>query len=185
MIKDNRWRHGLADFRFPRLDDNALRPSCGFYRLTMDPAIGEEVIVFFREEPPHAKALEEVQPMALIAHKGIVATPNGIVAYIVWQIAAGSRHESYFETFLNPFEFGTLKLVSDAANQTHLKFIAVDRSDQAVVSMVDFENVFELDALLFHMAMSIGHSELTQFSAAVDYIFANMTVGQLLEQAII
>lgn len=184
MILDNQWRHGTKNFALPALPSEMRTYGCGFYRVTFDADVGDEVIVFFREEPPHAEGLADVQPLTLLAHKGIVGTPHGIVAYIVWQIALGTPQETYVETFLNPFQFGTLKLVADAANQTHLKFLAYDLGSQEVVSMVDFDNVFDLDQLLFHMAMNLGNEEEGDFSQAVQFIMANATVMDLVAQSI-
>lgn len=185
MIKDNQWRHGRRDFALPRLTQEFQSYGCGFYRGKFDADVGDEIFVFFRDQPPYAAGLATVQPMTLIPHKGIVSTPHGIVAYVVWQIAAGSEHESYVETFLNPFQLGTLKLVSDAANQTHLKFLGYDLGTQEVVTMVDYENVFDLDALLFQMAMNIGHAEEGNFAEAVEFIMAQATVMDLVKQAVI
>jgi len=184
MIKENQWSHGMRDFRVPSLTEEQSRYGCGFSRTTFDPQIGEETYVLFCENPPYAKALSSVQPLTLVAHKGVVRTPYGVVGYVVWQIAAGSNQESFVETFLNPFQFGTLKLISDAANQTHLKFMALDRSDQSVVSMIDFENTFELDHLLFHMVMNIGNADETDFSSATSFIMDNVEMKQLVEGAI-
>lgn len=185
MIKDNQWRHGRRDFALPRLTQEFQKYGCGFYRGKFDAEVGDEVFVFFREQPPYAAGLANIHPMILIPHKGIVSTPHGIVAYVVWQIAVGTEHESYVETFLNPFQFGTLKLISDAANQTHLKFLGYDLGAQEVVTMVDFENSFELDALLFQMAMHIGHADEGDFSKAVEFIMAHSSVMDLVEQAVI
>lgn len=179
MIKDNRWRSGKTYLEFPHLSPDLIPHGCGFYRLVLDPDVGEEVIVFLREDPPHAKRLAFVQPMTLIAHQGIADTPFGTAAYVVWQVAAGTEQEAFYETFLNPFEFGTLKLLSDVVNQTHLKFIAIDRSDQNVVSMIDYENQFELETLLCRMAKSIGHARPMDFGAATQFIMKNLTTQEL------
>lgn len=185
MIKNNHWQHGRRDFALPALAEEFQSYGCGFYRGEFDTDVGEEVFVFFRDMPPYAAGLATVQPMTLIPHKGIVSTPHGIVAYIVWQIAAGSKHESYVETFLNPFQFGTLKLISDAASQTNLKFLGYDLVAQEVVSMIDFENSFDLQDLLFQMALNIGNADEGDFSAAVEFIMSRTTVMDLVKQAII
>ncbi|MDF1721114.1 MAG: hypothetical protein P1U65_10600 [Minwuia sp.] len=184
MIKQNRWTRGNRDFRLPTMPDEQPRHGCGFSRTTFDPDVGEEAYVLFCEDPPHARALAQIRPMTLIAHKGIAATPHGLVAYIVWQIAAGSSQESFVETFLNPFKIDTLQLVSDAANQTHLKFLTIDRSDQSVVSMTDFENIFELDHFLFQMIMHIGYAKPTEFAEATSFIMNTVEIEKLVEDAI-
>lgn len=184
MIKENQWHHGAMDFALPPLPREMRTYGCGFYRMTFDPDVGDEVMVFFREQPPHAQGLADVRPMTLIAHKGIVSTPHGIVAYVVWQIAAGTAQETFVETFLNPFQIGTLKLVADAASQTHLKFLAYDLGAQEVVSMVDFDNVFDLDQLLFQMALNLGNEEEGDFSQAVQFIMANASVMDLVARSI-
>lgn len=185
MRKDNRWQHGLRDFRFPRMPSELITPGCSFYRATFDADIGEEVFVFLKDDPAYAEQLAALRPMTLFAHKGIVSTPYGVVAYVVWQIAAGTPQETLVETFFNPFEFGTLKLLSDAANQSHLKFVAIDPFTQEVLVMVDFENVFEIDSLLFHAVMNIGHAAPTDFRQATRFIMENSPTEELMEMAVI
>src|SRR5690606_15254478 len=121
-----KWEHGRREFVFPYLDDALRRPGCSLHRLTLDRDVGEEVYALFREEPPHAEAYLSVYQVTLNAHKGLLRTPFGVVAFIVWEICPGTEMEARIEQYINPFEIGALKLVSDAANQSHFKLIIVD-----------------------------------------------------------
>ena len=108
MVKHNQWRHGRQDFQFPQLPAEQLRSGCGFVELLLDEEIGAEVVLLFRDEAPRAQALANVQTMTPIAHSDVLEMPFGPIAYVVWQIAAGSAQEAFVETFLNPFQFGAL-----------------------------------------------------------------------------
>lgn len=139
--------------------------------MTVNPAIGDEVCVLFKEEPGYAEQYATVMPINLIAHTGAVRTPFGAVAFVVWQVAAGSAHETFVETFLNPST--SASLVAAAANQTHLKLIIVNNRTSAVTVFVDFENNFGLDELEGIISDVDGPSE-GEFGAAVQYLMQNV-----------
>jgi hypothetical protein len=170
MFKDNRWQHGMNNFAFPMMPDEMMKPGCSLHKATFDALIGEEVFAFFREETPHSFEFSELHPITLIAHSGLANTPFGAVAFIVWQIGAGTPLEVMVEQYLNPFEFGALQLVASAANQTHFKLVIIDRESQQVCSMVDFENSFGFDELVTGMALATGHEAKGDFASAVQYV---------------
>ena len=142
MRKQNRWIHGHRNFALPSLPDEMKgQTGCRFYRATIDTAVGEEVYLCLMEESQYVGAYARVNPFNVIAHTGFARRPFGVIAYIVWQIAAGSPQEFFTEQYLNPHRIETIQLVSSAANQTHLKLIIIDNQTTEVGAFVDFENV--------------------------------------------
>ena len=185
MQLDNAWTGGFRDFHFPPLSADVLRPGCSLHRMSFDPDVGKEVFALFREDPPYAAAYEAVQPLTLIVHSGLVRTPAGIIAFIVWQIAPGTPHEVSIEQYLNPHEIGALRLVADAAAQTHFKLIIIDRSNSEVCSFVDFSNTFAFDELASAMVLAIGHEEPTDFAEAVSFAMARYRVTDLVTLSLV
>jgi hypothetical protein len=181
MKMENRWAYGTRDFVFPALPANLRgRHSCNLHRMTFDTAIGEEVCAVYMEDPAYVDQFRKVRPFNLIAHTGVARTPYGVVAFIVWQIAANSPQEAMVEQYLNPQNIGTIRLVASAANQSHFKLIVINNQTAETAAFVDFDNVFEFDRLVSGMALSIGHEPEGDFAAASQHVMDTMTVQQLL-----
>ena len=89
-----------------------------------------------------ADQYSKVVPFNLMVHSGLVRTPDGVVAFLVWQIAASSAQEVMVEQYLNPQNIGTFRLIASAANQTHFKLLVVNNQSGEVAAFIDYENVF-------------------------------------------
>lgn len=179
MKKENRWSHGTKSFVLPFWpDDLKGRHGCALHRITFDASVGEEVCAIYMEEPGFADQFSKVAPFNLIVHFGLVRTPHGIVAFLVWQIAANSRQEVLIEQYLNPQN--TFRLISSAANQTHFKLVVVNNQSGEVAAFVDFENDFRFDELVSAMATAIGHEPEGDFGAATQHVMNNFTIAELL-----
>jgi hypothetical protein len=92
-----------------------VRHGCALHRIAFDASVGEEVCAIYMEEPEFADQYSKVVPFNLIVHSGLVRTPHGVVAFIVWQIAASSPQEVMVEQYLNPQNIGTFRLIASAA----------------------------------------------------------------------
>src|SRR6266516_668018 len=101
MKKENRWTRGIRDFVLPPLP-NALkgRHGCSLQTATFDESIGEEVYVLYLEEPAYANKFKRITPFNMVVRLGLVRTPYGMVAFIIWLIAAGSNQEVTTEQYL-------------------------------------------------------------------------------------
>ncbi len=181
MRKENRWSHGTKNFVLPALpDDLKGRHGCKLYRMTFDASVGEEICAVYMEDPDFADQYGKVVPFNLIVHSGLARTPHGVVAFIVWQIAANSPQEVMVEQYLNPHNIGTIHLVASAANQTHFKLVVINNQNGDVAAFVDFENVFQFDQFVSAMAIAIGHEPEGNFDAATKHVMSNMTIPELL-----
>jgi len=181
MRKANRWTHSRLHFVLPPLpEEQKGQCGCGFCRATFDGAIGEEVYLHFMEEPDFTAAYERVSPFTLVAHTGLVPTPHGSVAFIVWQFAAGSEQETMVEQFLNPRRTEMLRLISCAASQTHLKLLIVNNQSGEVGSFIDFENTFGLDALALTMSIVNDCEPKGDFKTAVQHVTVTMSTSELI-----
>ena len=184
MRKENRWTHGIGDFVFPALSANFRGGhGCSLQRLIFDPAIGEEVCAVYMEDPAFVAQFSKVHPFNLFTHTGLARTPHGVVAFILWQIAAHSPQEVMVEQFLNPQNIGIIRLVASAANQTHFKLIVINNQTAETAAFVEFENVFQFDQLVSEMALAIGHELEGDFAAASQHVMTTMAVPDLLASA--
>jgi hypothetical protein len=181
MKKANRWKHGVKHFVLPVLPPEMQgRHGCRLYRMTFDSTVGEEICAVYLEQPDYVGQFSRVLPFELFAHKGLVRTPHGIVAFIVWQIAANSSQEVMVEQYLNPREIGTIQLIASAANQTHFKLLVINNQSGEVAAFIDFENAFEFDWFVSAMAMANGHEPEADFPAAAEHVMNTIGVPELL-----
>jgi hypothetical protein len=161
------------------------RHGVSLQKVVFDPNIGEEVYALYMEEPVYAQALGRVAPFNIFAHSGVVRTPHGMAAFILWTIAAGAPEEVQIEQFLNPGNMDVLRMLSAAGNQTHLKLVVCDNKTGEVGAFVDFENVFGFDEFAASLVRMIGHEPEGEFPAAVDFVMKTMTSKDLLALAAI
>jgi hypothetical protein len=92
MKKKNRWVHGKQHFVVPPLpEDFKGQHGCRLERVIFDTSVGEEVYAAYLEEPDFADQYGQISPFNLVVNFGITETPYGVVAFILWQIAAGSE----------------------------------------------------------------------------------------------
>jgi hypothetical protein len=180
MPRDNRLRAGTGHFSFSTLPPESRKHGCSLHRATFEPTIGPEVFAFFREDPGYAENLEGVHPFVLIVHPGVARTPFGSVAFIVWQIAAGEPQEVLVEQYLNPAQDGALALVSDASEQTHFKFVAINRETGNVSVVVDFENEFGFKELYDAMLAAKKDDPCNDFQGATEFLTDKYTVKELI-----
>jgi hypothetical protein len=181
MKKENRWTHGTRHFVLPPLpEDLKGRHGCTLQTATFDMSVGEEVYALYLEEPDYADKFSRIAPFNMRVRFGLVRTPQGVVAFIIWLIAAGSQEEVTVEHYLNPQNIGALRLVASAANQTHFKLLIVDNQSSEISAFIDFENVFGFDQLASTMVSAIGHEPEGDFDAAREYVSNTMTIAELL-----
>ena len=184
MRKENRWALGTRHFVLPGMpDDMKGRHGCRLDRATFDPLIGQEVLALDMEEPDFAHQYSQVSPFNLMVRFGLIRTPYGVVAFIIWRIAAGSSQEVTTEQYLNPQNIEALRLIASAANQTHFKLVIINNQNGEVGAFIDFENVFGFDQLASAMVNAIGHEPEGDFDAAMQHVMDTITVPELLAQS--
>lgn len=178
----NSWRHGEHAFVLPSLPPEQIGVAgCSLIKLTVDPAIGEEVCLLFKDDPGYAEQYSSVGPITMLAHTGAVNTPHGAVAFIVWQIAAASPCECFIETFFNPATSGPL--IAEAAAQTHLKLIVLNNHTSEVTAFVDYENVFELGKLVEIIQQVDAPASGHDFHLATNHILENIDLVGAVQDA--
>lgn len=182
MLKNTKWTLGERNFVLPPLPKEMLgQQGCSLQRGTFDPAVGQEVYLSFREEPGYAEGYAEVQPLMLLATTGMMRTPHGLVAFIVWQIAVGSPHQIAVDHYINPQNAASISLLADAGRQTHFKLLIMNNKTSVVTAFVDFENTFELGEFAESISQLSADQSVGDFRAASQYVMGNMSVTELLE----
>lgn len=184
MLKRNAWTHGNRHFEMSGSMAGMLgRHGVSIHKAVFDADIGEEIYALYMEEPPYAEAVGQVAPFNIFAQNGAIRTPHGIVAFILWTIAAGAPEEVQVEQFLNPANMDALRLLSAAGNQTHFKLVVCDNKSGEVAAFVDSTNAFGFDEFAATLVKLIGHEPSGEFPAAVDYVKRTKTTADLFAMA--
>jgi hypothetical protein len=182
MVKHNKWTGGVPEFCLGNRSPSHIgRVGCSLQRAIFDPNVGTEVFALFSEDPAYVSRYEQHQktPLTLIPHKGLVRTPNGVIAFIVWQIAAGLPHETFVDHYINPTETAAWCLLGDAGSQSHFKLLIVNSQSFETAALIDFENTFEFSDFA-KTIRQIERRDNYNFKAACSYVMANMSVQDLM-----
>ena len=181
MHKDNKWRNGPTTLEIPQLSSDLRGATgCCFQEAIFDPDVGQEVYLLILEEREYAEAYARTRPFNLLCTSGVVRTTHGIVAFLIWTVAAGSPAESQVEQFLNPSKLETIQLLSALGQQSHMKAMIVDSGSSSVCDWFEFENTFGFGDLCGVMAESIGHEPSGDFQAAVGEVMEKYSLQDLL-----
>ena len=181
MRKANKWVRGPVTLNVPPLPPDLIGSTgCRFESAIFDPKIGVEVYLAVLEAPEYARAYSNTRPFNLFCAQGLVRTSHGVVAFIVWTVAANSSRETKMDQFLSAHSSETIALVSALGQQTHLKVLIVDNSTSQVCDWFEFENNFGFDAFCAVMAQSIGHEAVGDFKEAVAELTSIYSTEDLL-----
>ena len=182
MRKSNKWAQGPVTLNVPPLPPDLIGSTgCRFESATFSLKIGVEVYLAVLETPECARAYANLRPFNLFRVQGLVRTSHGVVAFIVWTVAANSSRETKMEQFLNPHSGETVALVSALGQQTYLKVLIVDSSTSQVCDWYEFKNSFGFDKFCAAMALSIGHEAVGDFNEAVAELTSIYSTEDLLD----
>ena len=166
MFQRNQWFGGRVKLICPPLPPGLVGQSCAVLRsVVFDAKVGEEVVLYLLDDPEFARQLGRLKPFHLDAKTGAVRTSAGLIAFILWTVSSRAGHIVDYEHPLNPFEMGTIRLLSAAGQQSHLKVVILDSHENEVVGFFEFENIFSLDRLAGGIAEVIGHEPTADFTA--------------------
>jgi len=178
-IRDNSQRSAAVQFRLKLAPELLGAVACRLERATVDPELGQEVILVFTEETAYATRYGAMAELKLVGSSAIVPTPYGPVGALVWQIGAGTTSEIYVEQFINPAVPAMIDLVRDASQQTRLRLAIVDNQSSDLCSVSDFENVYRLDAFVAALEGCKADAKPEQFDEAMQYAKVN---GKLIDR---
>lgn len=180
MFRRNRWFGGNVKLIIPPLPPQYLRQNGPLFQsFTFDPKIGDEVALFFLEDPQFSYELGHLKPFNLWANNGVARTSKGTIAFILWSITSRQGHIVDYEHLLNPFNIDTIYLLSSLGQQSCLKVIIVDSNSSEVNGFYEIENVFEFDNFASGIAKVIGHETIADFSETQTAFRSEFTLEEL------
>jgi hypothetical protein len=120
-----------------------------FHELVLDPAVGPEVALFWKDHTDSAYEIGANPHLELRLNSGLVRTATGPLAFLLWWVPPILQNKlpfALFEQLLNPTHSGTLELLKKLANQTHLHVVLIGPQTEAL-RVYEFVNTFEFGVL--------------------------------------
>ena len=181
MLKRNKWRHGKRDFVAPPLPPELVGHSgCLLQTGVVDREVGEEVVLLMMENHPYCERIAALDPPDLRVKTGVARTSHGQVAFVVYSVFDGTERIAAFESFLNPNEIGTFRMLSALAQQTHLHVILMDSDYNCLRGFFEFEDDLGFGDLVTGLAKVVGHEPIGNFALAQQEFMEQYTIEDML-----
>jgi len=147
----NQWSHGKICFDFPNLDE-CMGSRDGFIALkaVMDETIGEEVVLFVRDQTPFMAKLKAVAPFRFMMQNGIVKTKYGnLVFFLFWVEDPSDTRKpfSMWDWYVNPIEDYSADLLDKMSRQTHWHLFLIGENNQQE-NFFEFKNRYDMKNIL-------------------------------------
>lgn len=180
MLLHNKWTGGKTHLQIPPLPPEYTGTSGALFKaFTFDKKVGEETALILLDDPQFSRELGSLKPFTLRATTGMVRTSAGIIAYIIWAVSSRQGHVVDYEHTLNPFEMGTIRLISGVAQQTHLKVLIVDSISSEVVGFVEIDNTYDMGKLAAGIAETVGNEPVADYRATQAAMRAEFSLEDL------
>jgi hypothetical protein len=147
---DNRFRHGKCHFELTGTTPAAAGMSgIRFEKVTLDEAIGPEIVVRLTDLTPFAHELKRSERFELRLKAGAAQTKVGPVLFLLWWIPPVTNGKPFalYEQILNPTHVGVLEILRQITRQTHLHLILVGPGPE-LLDVYEFESTFGLEKLI-------------------------------------
>lgn len=180
MFLRNLWKKGNVHLEIPPLPPEYQCVSGSVFKdFIFDSKVGNETALLLLEDPEFAKKLGSLKPFNLYSVPGMVRTSAGIIAYIIWSVSSRHGHVVDYEHPLNPFNMDTIRLLSNVAQQSHLKVLIVDSYNSRVEGFYEFKNNFRMDDFVSGISRAIGNEPVADFKATQAAMRNEFTVEML------
>ena len=167
--KQNLWRHGSTRFEHPPMED-LVGAADGIFpmKVLLDADVGEEVVLYWRDQTPFIEELRRVRPFRLMLKTGAGRNPCGPVFFMVFWVPNPADPEEAFaanEAYLNPHDALWVSRWRELAVQSHWHLFLIGAGNEQR-EFFEFENVFNLDEALDLMVRACGPIPMVDFARA-------------------
>src|SRR5262249_25067041 len=135
-MKNTRWLHGPSNFQLPDVEvELGLGARDGLFPIPeiMDEAVGEQVVLYLRDQTPFMHELKLTRPFQLLLKVGVGRNRFGPVPFLLFYIPNPSNDSQPFaayDLYLNPNSESQVALWRKLANQTHWHLFLVGAGNQ-------------------------------------------------------
>lgn len=169
----NQWSHGKICFDFPNLDQ-CMGSRDGFIALkaVIDERVGEEVVLFIRDQTPFMEKLKSVAPFRFMMKNGIGKTSYGnLIFFLFWvdDPENSKKPISMWDWFVNPSEEYYADLLDKMSRQSHWHLFLVGKDNQQT-NFFEFKNNYEiLDVLELAKKTGVIENAESMKSAILEF----------------
>lgn len=170
-MKNNQWRHGPTNFELPDIEvELGLGPRDGLFPIpvTIDEKVGEEVVLYLRDQTPFMQQLKRVKPFQLFLKIGAGRNRWGSVPFLLFYIpnpADDSEPFAAYDLYLNPGSQSQIDLWRKLADQTHWHLFLVGAGNQQE-EFFEFENNYRLSESLDSIEAACKNIQMVDFDRA-------------------
>lgn len=180
---DTKWKHGRTSFDHPPLDE-FIGIADGFFpiRVTLDPQVGEEVVLYLRDQTPFIDQLRQVRPFNLMLKIGVARNEFGPLAFLVFWVPhpqAPKQPFAAYDVYLNPHSEIQVATWRKLAAQSHWHLFLVGAGGQQR-EFFEFPNTFGLDDALDFILEACGPIPLVDFNRAKAKFMNQYSVDDML-----
>jgi hypothetical protein len=183
---NNQWVHGRATFEAPALPAE-LRGMEGIAPMpaTLDPLIGEEVLLCWIDKLPFMTRLVNVVPFDLRLKAGLARTSFGPLLFFVFYVPDPDRHGNPYvavDVHVDPLQEAHLAKWEGLATQSHWHFVYLDENLR-LVDLKEFPNTFGVAETLASVRAACKGQIGGSFDLAKSEFCGKYTVTDLLAMA--
>jgi hypothetical protein len=180
----NRWRHGPTRFTNPPLDD-FVGPADGLFALPaiIDLEIGEEIVIYVRDQTPFMEDLCQVKPFRLMVRPGVGRNQFGPVGFLLFWVPNPGEPEKHFvayDVYLNPHDQHILTLWRRLAAQSHWHVLLIGNGN-VQRGFYEFENTFNLLDALDFIVQACAPIQMVDFAKAAHQFMQEHSIEDLMK----
>jgi hypothetical protein len=131
--------------------------------------------------PGKSRELVAGRPFQLFCKPVLARTDYGMLVVLLWSVRDRRKRVMGYEQFWNPNEEWTIRVLSELAQQTHLKAVVRDSLSGETVDWFEVESNFGMDAFVSSMAACVGHEPQGDFLMAQQQSMRDHDINALLD----
>ncbi|MEI6783248.1 MAG: hypothetical protein WCQ21_20285, partial [Verrucomicrobiota bacterium] len=147
----------------------------------LDPDVGEEVVLYLRDQTPFMDDLRRIRPFRLMLKAGAGRNEFGPLCFMLFWIPSPADPEASFaayDVYFNPHNDVQLATWRELAAQSHWHLFLIGTGGQQR-DFFEFENTFNLDNTLNFMTEACGPIQLVDFNRAKTKFMQENSVDDL------
>lgn len=183
VTMNNKWLHGKKDFVLPPPPAGIMKSAGVFYlHITLDPEIGEEVVLIVYDPTDFIYQLAELTPFRF--HTGSLAlnTSYGPVFVFLFWVTDPADERKVFAAFDKPVDISNRTALEPwirIRDQSHLHVLLLDAYHE-VQGLYEFENIYGFEEAV-EMLSQLDPRRVLDFGKAQQEYFADYSLPDLVE----
>jgi len=149
----------------------------------IDLEIGEEIVLYLRDQTPFMEELRSVKPFRLMLQPGVGRNEFGPVGFLVFWVPSPEQpkaHFAAFDVYMNPHSEQILTLWRRLAAQSHWHVFLIG-SGNVQRGFFEFENTFNLQEGLNFIVEACSPIQMIDFQRAARQFMQEHSIEELLK----